>query len=1422
LAVAAALLAVSIPAGSTAAPAPATQPGSVRMRERTASTELSLISDGRAACAVIFPAEDSSWSAMARDIAGAITRLGVAEVPVVPDTQAVPDRLGPLRPDLRDRTLILVGDLNTNRAMLPLYACYHTCCDARYPGGKGYELRTVVRPSGRPCNWLVVGASTRGGATVGVRRLIDRIGKLEAGRNVALPYTLEVRLGGEWLGVLAPAVRELEARTAGDGREAPVSTVEEFTRNAHLYFYSGDERFARRARDAAVRMAGAAERSGEPGFAVGDYTLENLACAWRRVSCSPAFSSRDRLVLDGMLYDTAVALSKAWWRIPPEKGIGNRHQSTGGLAWWTLIRNLVELSEPSEPARAQFDRWLAEGSAYCDGLLRHYWDDEDDYQSADSAQNAASYALQSGRMDWSTGGLARRAAQRLVMTVDNMGWYAGIQGYGDALPGWERFPLDAGLLLGACGFVYEDGSYLGVLDRFPTLRDSWGSLQPWGLHQFAAGARIAPRPPEWATGMRVARFTPYKLNRINSGEFMTTSIMDNFRPAGFEARPVPEALAFDKLCYRGGLAPTDPYLLLEGSSGTTLTTIDMNAIIRCTDAGKLWLVHNTGRRSLYFKNAVYVGRGTNQIPMAPSSELVASGDFGSAVLAASRLPDCRGMIWTRNLLIVRDRFAAVIDHLRAREEGDYTLSCNWRTPAWADIRDGRWQAMQDDVTFSIIPAVLDGADSDRPFLRDGATRPTTLRENRSLKAKPGDEVVFENVLYTATPVRPRVYDVRRIGPGLILVRDVRDGSPFLAGAGDHGIAMADLKSDAAALLITPAEVFAIGGKRVEFAGRNWDTSAGRVAVDPQDSTRIRSALERFWSAAPARTKAPAAVPATDASVSPGAAVAWTQPGPAVRGALVDGIRFSKGRQVEGLSLLATDWIMPLLRAEPRLMGRQQSELIRESREEQAAAIPEAEPVLSPLKGAEFSIDLPVQCRISDIDIFGDTLGETAEALPPGVLRVEMTFSSDGFRTDRRVRRFEMPRRPTFHNLYKGHCYLFECYGAAGVGEEASAIRVRVLDGPGNRLVITDLQVRSPEPGRRVPVDIRAIDLDGDGADEVLTWTADGDLAVIHPDGTTGWRYHVPEGILAVDAWDLEKDGKREIFVSRLDRQVNVFNADGSPRWNRDYRVMRQQTQGKFFGDGAAVYGMAVWNPATAAEPEVFFTSYWFTTRLTPAGEVREVFRRGGHFAQIRAVPARLPGAGGLAIRCEVPWPGNVPLEWWDPATGRPLLENAVPNGRSVFFELDDYDADGQVEALTASEQGIGMYAPRQVAALWEQMTDAPPVGVGIVRSQPGRPATIAYGRQDGYVFVTSADGKVLSSVILDEPLQCLTATGGARPTVWVGTRSTLRGLRLSDLSSMWSRPGSFQTLITRKIGGDAQVLGVTVSGGVTAFAAAQP
>ncbi|MBI4579700.1 MAG: hypothetical protein HY718_08365, partial [Planctomycetes bacterium] len=670
---------------------PTTQPA---VHPRSYSTGFTLVRGG-VPCTIVRPA-DAAWQALADELARAVERLAGKGAPVRTDTDVILERLGQLPADLRDTPLIILGDLNANRAVFPLYANYYTYCDAVYPGGDGYVLQTIVRPFGRPTNILLVGGSTLEGVKTGITELVTRLARIAPDEEVELPYCLDVRLAPQWQSTFAPLVQTVAAQDAAATtapESLPPDAIEygdagnRFTSSAHLYFYTGSLVAARQARAWALHLA----NRDTTGMRIADYTMENLTAAWRRVSPAPVFTTEERRLIDTRLCQTAYFHANSWWRLKgahPE--IGGRHHTTGMLAWWTLIRNLLELAEPDEATRTQLLGWRAEAEGYLDGLLRHYFDDLDDYQSADSVQNTCSYALQTGKLEWFHNGLARRAVQKVLALTDNVGWYAGVQGYGEALAGWERFTLNGGLLFGSCGFVYQDGGYAWLLQHYPALQASWGALQPWGLHQYAAGDSIRPEPPAWLTHLQVLRLTPYRLDLMNNGAFLHSPLMDGFFVSGLRPSAVSAEAAFDKAVHRGGHGADDVYWLLQGMSGIALSTIDMNSIVRYTDQGKLWLVHNTGRRSLFFKNAVYVSSGLNEETLPAACELVAHADFPGAALVSSRLPDGRGTDWTRNVISVGNAFTAVIDQVRANKPGEFTVSCNWRTPGWAAHDDAGW------------------------------------------------------------------------------------------------------------------------------------------------------------------------------------------------------------------------------------------------------------------------------------------------------------------------------------------------------------------------------------------------------------------------------------------------------------------------------------------------------------------------------------------------------------------------------------------------------------------------------------------------------------------------------------------------------------------------------------------------------------
>ena len=512
------------------------------------------------------------------------------------------------------------------------------------------------------------------------------------------------------------------------------------------------------------------------------------------------------------------------------------------------------------------------------------------------------------------------------------------------------------------------------------------------------------------------------------------------------------------------------------------------------------LLHNTGRRSLYFKNGIYITNGTNEEDIPAACELVAHGDFGPAALAVSRFPDYRGTTWTRNLIALKDQFMLVIDQVRIDRQGQYMVGCNWRTPAYATLDNTGWVSQQDDVTFRLLPGQMKGLTSDRAFQRDGATRPTVLRQNRTIAGKPNDQVVFENLLYTSSPSRNVNCAIRRVAPGAIVVRKTgADGKPdlYFAAASDRAIDTAGTKTNAAAVLVGQDQISLAGDNAISLAGLQLTADAGQITLDSNQSQKVAAWLADLWDhAEPPTQKTNKTLAAAKSEIKP----LWQQDGPLATDGLIDGVQFKPVRNIVGQSALATDWIMPLLIAEPRLKGQQGNGLQPPQAGKGSRGKGEmdanSEPVLAPLKDAEFVLEMPYPVLVNEIVLYGDSFGETSKPIPPAHLDLELTFTKDNFAADKRVHQVRVRRQASYYNLYKGHCYLFARYRAIGFEQAATAVRVRVVDASFNEMILTDLRVRSAGPVDRQPVRARAVDLEGDQSDEILTWTTNGDVAVV--------------------------------------------------------------------------------------------------------------------------------------------------------------------------------------------------------------------------------------------------------------------------------------------------------------------------------------
>ena len=88
-------------------------------------------------------------------------------------------------------------------------------------------------------------------------RLLEAMRQLKAGRDVELPYMLDVKLGKEVSSLFEPGLEWLQKGAGAKPFEeqAPYTVIlDQFTYAAHLYFYTGQEAFARRAREAILTL----------------------------------------------------------------------------------------------------------------------------------------------------------------------------------------------------------------------------------------------------------------------------------------------------------------------------------------------------------------------------------------------------------------------------------------------------------------------------------------------------------------------------------------------------------------------------------------------------------------------------------------------------------------------------------------------------------------------------------------------------------------------------------------------------------------------------------------------------------------------------------------------------------------------------------------------------------------------------------------------------------------------------------------------------------------------------------------------------------------------------------------------------------------------------------------------------------------
>ena len=211
--------------------------------------------------------------------------------------------------------------------------------------------------------------------------------------------------------------------------------------------------------------------------------------------------------------------------------------------------------------------------------------------------------------------------------------------------------------------------------------------------------------------------------------------------------------AFRQAALRGGFDRNDQFVLIDGVNRGLHKIGDGNALRCYIDRGDGVLVGGKwGSQEMKYQNTVLVrkdGRGPESQPVL--CELMAQVDLRSFGFLQSRLPRYNGVDWSRTLTWIKNELVIVTDTLAAREPGDYSFACQWRTAGDPQFDGRALRNRRRGKTFAIKAAA-----GDAYLVDDEGVK--VLRNTRSLPLAADETHAFCHLLYANPDASlPRVW-----------------------------------------------------------------------------------------------------------------------------------------------------------------------------------------------------------------------------------------------------------------------------------------------------------------------------------------------------------------------------------------------------------------------------------------------------------------------------------------------------------------------------------------------------------------------------------------------------------------------------------------------------------------------------------------
>lgn len=1363
---------------------------------RSLNRETILVKDGSALAKVIYPANNGEYRKLAEKLAHAASiRTGV-NIPIMTDEEIMPNRLGRLPDEYRSIPLILLGDINTNRLLVNLYSRHRCFTDADYPGGDGYELRTVINAYTRGSHVIVVGGSSLAGVSRAVDCLVDTLQTGAEGKSLWVPFLLQVEIEpGLDARLRSYPLTALNAAKPGMKAVQGYEIMRVIGNYAVMYAITGDRRYGDYAADC-LRVFNAAHTD---SYGDRHYFMERLLHAIYWLGAGGFFSDEEITQMDRLLLGTLNGAQDNWWRrkdgsIP----LGHRHQSKGTMEFLQAARFIKENACVSPEVTQQCDTWIAECQSFLDALTRACIDDQDDETTLHNMAILFSYSLNEGRFYFFESGNARLAARRALALHDNMGAGAGQGGYGESMMSATYVQLDATTAVAASAFYYRDPALKWILENMAHLKEPLrGSIfihTPIYMHNYSTGAHLRAELPSGLTGIQVLPVTEHQ-HVLNTQPPNHIEPMGHYvnkpetwqQAEGIGVNRLPRETGFDKLTLRESFDRQGAYLLLQGYQGGYNWQGHQqaaNCIVRFSQFGKIFLVQNTRDHTAFEKNGVLTSDGWNVEGLSPYARLDEAVETAGRAVTVTTLPDSRGAEWRRHILWNKSGQGsfAVIDVVIPHADGEMSLTCTWRTLGYAELDGRTLTAGQGGYTFRIVCGEdLRGELREEPFT--GATSPYVWRQYAGGAMRQGEIRSFHNLFYARPENAPAGCAIRKINEssGVLEENGRVTGwyrvslKPEAAGTSQaQGFETdADLVwSTADGLVVAGATYLRWQGGALRadapFSLALERGKAGEVSVSGVETL----ALETGGQARELLARSPGADPSWAETACNLVDAAWELAGAATASTALS----HEAHPSNDLPPLVEDWSVAAFGVVP--------ERVRNVR---IFCDP------SPLHGFDEQLidGVPLELRefwqqwtdapeyrirlrfpgapvIDSVRLLGDSFDEPLmrvfNPLPDGIRLASRTGGKE------EIHQLEHIPEVVPFRRYRGQLDRVAGHRAL-VGREVDEIEITVPAPTTGSLSLQEIEIYGGHP---LPAPVRLMlsdDLDGNRQPTVMIITEQGQVTALDARGGERWQTQAPGPVHFAACLDLLGDGRKFLCLGLLGGELRILEPDGS--LHRSVQLAHQfQKPASLFGWMETINGLAVWRRDEQGRAALAVGSYGTVIYLDPDLNILgHTYVDGSWIFNILPVPDGPSGEGEVWVRSGWNHGINVfrGLDSFEPSGAfvdfggvhQPLfraVERVIPFHTGSTLAFEQLGGAGRGRILAAAEYGIGLIDPQTKEWSWRFGGLPRLTGCMADLSESPRVLTAA---SDGFVTVLDlASGAPLARRWLGSPLVGLARCNG--------------------------------------------------------------